>query len=164
VVGAERELCGPRGQAGLPGSWNGKRPRPYGPRAPDQVARIDLSRGAIVFLSDLKPESAVYTSWFGMDKELPARAEWFRPRQDQTLDSKPLRLAGKQYVKGLAVHGRTEMKYCLPGKFRKLEAIAGIDDEFRPRGSARLVLRGDDKVLLETAIAGADPPSPSTWT
>ncbi len=129
-------------------------------RAPDQVAQIDLSRGKIVFLCDLKPDSAVYTPYFGMDKELPARAEFFRPRQDQTLESKPMRLAGKQYPKGLAMYGRTEMKYDLPGKFRKLEAVAGIDDDFRPRGSARLVLRGDDKVLLETTVTGADPPKP----
>ncbi len=129
-------------------------------RAAEQVANIDFSRGKIVFLSDLKPESAVYTPYFSMDKELPARAELFRPRQDQTLESKPLRLAGKPYPKGLAMHARTEMKYDLPGKFRKLQAVAGIDDDFRPRGNARLVLRGDDKVLLETTILGADPPKP----
>lgn len=129
-------------------------------RSPDQVAQIDLSRGKIVYLSDLKPDSAVYTPYFGMDKELPARAEFFRPRQDQTLESKPLKLAGKQYPKGLAMYSRTEMKYYLPGKFSRLEAMAGIDDDFRPRGSVRLVLRGDDKVLLEATITGADPPKP----
>ncbi len=127
-------------------------------RAPEEVTSIDFSRGKIVFLSDLKPESAVYTPYFGMDQELPARAELFRPRQDQSMESRPLRLAGNQFPKGLAIHSCTEMKYYLPGKFRKLEAVAGIDDDFRPRGNARLVLRGDDKTLLETTITGTDPP------
>jgi hypothetical protein len=126
----------------------------------DQVAQIDLSRGKIVYLSDLKPESATYTPYFGMEKELPARLQFFRPRQDQGLDSKPLKLAGKTYTKGLAMHSRTEMVYLLPGKFSKLEALAGIDDEFRPRGNVRLVLRGDDKVLLEATLTGADAPKP----
>jgi hypothetical protein len=129
-------------------------------RPVEQVVQIDLSRGKIVYLSDLKAESATYTPYFGMEKELPARLQFFRPRQDRTLESKPLRLGGKTFPKGLAMHSRTEMTYVLPGKFSKLEAVAGIDDEFRPRGNVRLVLRGDNKVLLETTLTGADAPKP----
>ena len=166
LVGGVRDFCGPGAGTGSRVAGSAEKLEWKTPtgltvrRAAEQVANIDFSRGKIVFLSDLKPESAVYTPYFGMDKELPARAELFRPRQDQTLESKPLRLAGKPYPKGLAMHARTEMKYDLPGKFRKLQAVAGIDDDFRPRGNARLVLRGDDKVLLETTILGADPPKP----
>ena len=34
-----------------------------------QVARIDLSRGKVVYLSDLQPESVAYTPYFSLDKE-----------------------------------------------------------------------------------------------
>jgi hypothetical protein len=87
-------------------------------------------------------------------------AEFYAPRSDQNLASKPLQLDGKQYPKGLALHSRTEMVYRLPGRFSRLKAIAGIDDGVRPQGNVRLVVRGDDKVLLETTLTGADPPQP----
>ena len=126
----------------------------------EQIAAIDLSRGKIVYLSDLKAEATRYTPFFGLEKELPSRLEFFRPRLEQTFESKPLRIAGTAFAKGLALHSRTEMTYSLGGRFSRLEAVAGIDDAVRPRGHVRLVVRGDDKVLLETAIAGSDAPLP----
>ncbi len=125
-------------------------------QALEQVSEIDLSRGKICYLSDLKPESAVYTPYFPLDKELPSRLEFFRLRQDQNLQSKPLRVGGKRFRKGLALHSRTEAVYYLPGRFRRFEAVAGIDDEVRPRGSVHLILRGDDKLLWEATLTGAD--------
>lgn len=129
-------------------------------RGLDQIAEIDLSRGKIVFLSDLKSDLAAYTPFFGLEKEPASRLELFRPRQDQNLESKPLQIGGKQFPKGLSLHSRTEIVYRLPGHFSRFEAIAGIDDSVRPRGHVRLVVRGDDKVLLEAKLAGADPPRP----
>jgi hypothetical protein len=126
----------------------------------DQIAQIDLSRGKIIYLSDLQPESVKYTPYFAVEKEVPARLEFFRPRQDRNLEMKPLRLGGRQFPKGLALHSRTEIVYSLPGRFSRLEAVAGIDDGVRPRGNVRLVLRGDDKILLETTLKGNDPPKP----
>ena len=52
-------------------------------------------------------------------------------------------MGGKEYRKGLAVHGRTEMTYRLPDRFRRFQAVVGIDDRVRPQGSMRLVVRGD---------------------
>jgi hypothetical protein len=125
-------------------------------RGPEQLASADLSRGKIVFLSDLVPDSAAYTPLWGMEKELPSRLELFRPRQDQNMESKPLRIGGKTYAKGLWLHSRTEMVYRLPGRFSRFEAVAGIDDDVRPRGHVHLVIRGDDKVLLDTTVSGSD--------
>ncbi len=125
-------------------------------RALDQVSQIDLSRGKIVYLSDLKPESIAYTPYFPLKKELPAEQKFFRLREDQNLESKPLRLGGKQFSKGLALHSRTEAVYYLPGRFRRFEAVAGIDDEVRPRGSVHVIFRGDGKLLWEATLTGAD--------
>jgi hypothetical protein len=125
-------------------------------RDAEQVVAVDLSRGKIVYLSDLKAESAVYTPLFGMEKELPGRLEFFRPRLDQNMESKPLRINGQAFPKGLCLHSRTEMVYRLPGRFSRFEAMAGIDDGVRPRGHVRLVIRGDDKILVDTTLSGID--------
>ena len=127
-------------------------------RAAAEVVRIDFSPGKIVYLSDLEPESLVWTPYFGSGKELPALARFFGPREDRGLDPGPLELDGTQYEKGLALRSRTSLVYRLPGRFRRFKAVVGIDDRVRPQGNVRLVLRGDDRVLLETTVAGTDPP------
>jgi hypothetical protein len=129
-------------------------------RRPEAVALIDFSRGKIIYLSDLKPESIAWTPPFGTTKTLPSWEQFYAPRQDRTFASKALQLAGKEYGKGLAIHSRTEIVYRLPGSFRRLKAIAGIDDSLRPRGNVRLLIRGDNKTLLDALIAGTDKPLP----
>ena len=71
-----------------------------------------------------------------------------------------LQLGGVVYGKGLALYCRTELVYRLPGRFSRFQAVAGIDDAVRPNGKVRLVVRGDDKVLLEAVIPGSDAPRP----
>jgi hypothetical protein len=110
------------------------------------------------FLSDLKPESVKWTPYIGAEKDVPSAVQFFAPRQDRNQDGKQLQLQGKPYAKGLWMHTRTEMVYRLPGKFSRLKAVAGIDDGVRPKGHVRLVIRGDDKVLMEEQITGNDPP------
>lgn len=121
------------------------------------VTRIDFSRGKIIYLSDLEPESSVWTPYFDSGRNPPAMAEFFGPRQDRGLEPGALELDGKSYRKGLALHSRTRLVYRLPGRFRRFEATVGIDDRVRPRGNVRLVIHGDDRVLLETTVAGTDP-------
>ena len=52
------------------------------------------------------------------------------------------------------------MVYRLPGRFGRFKAIVGIDDSVRPNGNVRLVISGDDRVLLEATIDGSDEPKP----
>lgn len=122
-----------------------------------RVTRIDFSRGKIVYLSDLEPESTEWTPYFDSGRKLPAMAEFFGPREDRALHPGTLELDGKPYRKGLALHSRTRLVYRLPGRFRRFYSTVGIDDRVRPQGNVRLVIRGDDRVLLEKTIAGTDP-------
>ncbi|MHC4177906.1 MAG: NPCBM/NEW2 domain-containing protein, partial [Planctomycetota bacterium] len=124
------------------------------------VRQIDFSRGKIVFLSDLEPESVTYTPYFGTGKALPLLTKFYALRKDKNLQSGPLQLAEKTYKKGLALHSRTRVVYRLPGRFSRFQAVAGIDNAVRPRGNVRLVIHGDDRVLLEATVTGADPPQP----
>ncbi|MBN2579677.1 MAG: NPCBM/NEW2 domain-containing protein [Pirellulales bacterium] len=127
---------------------------------PGNLVRLDLSLGKIIYLSDLRPESEIWTPFFGGDKPLPARRRFFAPRKDKNFESESLRIAGKSYRKGLALHARTELVYRLPDGFHRLKAVAGIDDAIRPQGNVRLVIRGDGKVLWAETVTGADPPRP----
>jgi hypothetical protein len=128
--------------------------------SPEIVASIDFSLGKIVYLSDLKPESVAWTPFFSTAKTLPSMGQFYAPRQDRNFESNPLQLAGTEYSKGLAIRSRTEVVYRLPGSFTRLKAVAGIDDSVRPQGNVRLVIRGDNNVLLDMPVAGTDAPKP----
>jgi hypothetical protein len=127
-------------------------------RGLDQIAKIDLSSGKIVYLSDLKSDAESYTPYpFTVTaKELPSRQELSRVRRDQNLESKSLRIHGQAYRKGLALRSRSQLAWTLPGKFSRLEGVAGIDDDVRPLGNVRLQIVGDGKTLLDASIAGGD--------
>jgi hypothetical protein len=124
----------------------------------DRVVQIDFSAGKLAYVSDLKPESIVWTPYFGVGSPLPAAQRLYAPRFDRGFQSSPLQLGGTVYSKGLALYCRTELVYRLPGRFGRFHAIAGIDDAVRPNGMARLVIRGDDRVLLDVVVSDSAPP------
>lgn len=113
------------------------------------------------YLSQWRPERVVVTPHV---KPPPAAAalveQFYRPRFDESLGGGPLRLADREYARGVALHGRTEVSYLLPEPFARFTALAGIDDRLRPQGSVRLVIRADDRVLFDREIAGGDAPTP----
>jgi hypothetical protein len=86
--------------------------------------------------------------------------QFYQPKFDVGFDSKPLRLGGVTYRKGLAVRARTEIVYRLPERFGRFQATVGIDDAVRPAGKVRLLVIGDGKTLWDADIAGADAPRP----
>ena len=124
----------------------------------ENVVEIDFSGGKLVYLSDLKPESSIWTPLFAAERPLPAVKRFYAPHFNRGFDSAGLELAGVPYAKGMALHARTELVYRLPAGFRRFLATAGIDDATRPGGKVRLVVRGDDKVLWEGEIAGSRAP------
>ncbi len=126
----------------------------------ESVVEIDFSGGKLTYLGDLKPDAAVWTPYFGVEKPLPAAERFFAPRWNRGFEGAPLQLDGVVYGKGLAIHCRTELVYRLPDRFSRFQAIAGIDDAVRPNGKVRLTIRGGDKILLETTILGSDAPRP----
>lgn len=135
----------------------------------DDLVEVDYSAGKIQYLSDLEPESVKWTPYFGLPKEVASLSAAGLPARDRSLEGGPLTLAHQEkpgrwekvtYRKGIALRSRTELSYRLPGGFRRLTAVAGIDDRVREGGHVRLLLRGDGKTLLETVVAGRDEPLP----
>ena len=127
-------------------------------RGLDQIAKIDLSCGKIVYFSDLKPDSETFTPYpFTVTgKELASRLEFSRVRRDQNFESKSLQIHGQKYRKGLALRSRSELAWTLPGKFSRLEGWPASTTYVRPLGNVRLQILGDGKSLLDANIAGSD--------
>lgn len=129
-------------------------------QAAQKIVQIDFSAGKIVYLSDLKPESIRWTPYFDAGKRPAAVEQFYAPRRDRSFESGPLQLGDTQYRKGLALYSRTKIVYRLPDRFRHFRAIAGIANAARPEGNVRLLIRGDDHVMLDIAVTGSDAPRP----
>jgi hypothetical protein len=127
-------------------------------KSPTELARIDFSGGKLAYLGEWKPESVIWTPYFSVEAPTEATRRFHAPRFDRGFESDVLRLGGVAYNKGLAVRCRTEIVYRLPSRFGRFQAMAGIDDVVRPNGKVRLVIRGDDRVLLDTIVAGDEAP------
>jgi len=125
-----------------------------------ELALLSFAKNNVVYLSDLKPDSVEWTPYFGLTRELDSRKIFFAPRYDRNLYGGPLAIQGDRYLKGLCIPSRTEMVFRLPERFARLMAVVGIDDASRPVGHVRLMIRGDDRVLLDMTVAGTDPPKP----
>ena len=135
------------------------------------LQRVDLSAGRLTYLSDLPALREVFS---GVDPEgsllsglasAEEQALLFGPRRDMAIQGRTrLRLRGKEYTKGLCVHSRTEIAWALDQKYESLDAIVGIDDEvaFQDGGThaVRLIIQGDDKVLVDRLVSGKDQPQP----
>lgn len=124
----------------------------------ERIAEIDFSDGKLTYLSDMKPESTVWTPFFAVGKPLPAMEQFYAPRFDRGFRAGGLELGGVPYAKGLAVHAHTKLVYHLPSGFRRFMATVGMDDAARPNGAVRLVIRGDDRPLWDGQVSGNEAP------
>lgn len=102
------------------------------------VAAVDVLQGKAVYLSDLKPKRAASEGYVGV--EWPWAA-------DRTVKGLPLRLPGPDggwFDKGLGTHPRTTLVYDLGGKYRRFEALVGLDAATGRRGvvTARILVDG----------------------
>lgn len=116
----------------------------------EAVAKIDFSGGKVLYLSQVEPRVVKYTPFFDHVWEY---------RRDRNLDGGPLRVGGKTYARGLAIHSRTLLSYRLGGDYRRFQAVMGIDQtvELAEHGrEVRVVISGDGNTLLETNVSGAD--------
>lgn len=126
------------------------------------LARIDFSQGKVLYLSDLDWDAAQSerTPYFGPPMPLDASIDPYVPQRDRALEGGELALGRRTYRKGLALHSRTRLVFRLPEGYRRLTALAGIDDRLSDQGSVKLDIMGDDKTLLSAIVSGGDAPLP----
>lgn len=103
-----------------------------------EVVALDVHQGKAVYLSDLKPAKAEHAGFLGVGWPWAA---------DRSAHGGPLRVltpAGEHtFDKGLGTHPRTTLVYALGGKYRRFEALVGLDPATGRHG------RADVRVLLD---------------
>lgn len=135
--------------------WGAKLDLPSG-----EVQGVRFRGGKLTFLSDLKPSKVEEAPFFG--RKLPWRA-------DANLLGGPLKVGGKAFDRGLAVHSRCVLTYDLNGRYDSFQALVGFDDDAGGKGRADVRVLADgkevfanpdlradkDAVTLELPVAGA---------
>jgi NPCBM/NEW2 domain len=123
-----------------------------------QLAAVDFTPYRIKYLSDLKPRDVEYVPFYDIFL--------YEYRRDRSLDGPPLKLGGKTYARGLAMHSKTTLRYRIGSEYTRFQAVAGIDDSVSSLArrddtryaSVRLVISGDGKPLFDAIVKGTDAP------
>jgi NPCBM/NEW2 domain len=106
----------------------------------DQIVSIDVEQGKAVSLSQLKPTTFQHQS---MDGETVAWAA------NRCVSGAALRLktalGESTFDRGIGLHSVSTIVYSLVGKYRRFEAIAGLDARTGTRGDAVLAVFVDGK-------------------
>ncbi len=120
------------------------------------IAKLDFSAGSMLYLSNAAPIKVELSSTEGTPETF---------RRDRNLDNGELKIASKQYGKGLAIHSRTVLTYDLGGKFKLFQAIAGVDDSVEGEDcKVTLTIEGDSRPIFKQVIKKGDPPKPLNLT
>jgi len=109
--------------------------------------RLAHLQGNVEYLSDMTPLAVKMTPFFDLPRP---------PRFNANLAGGKLKLGDREFEKGIALHSKTSVTYHLGGKYRRLQAVAGIDQLVGSQGNAILILRGDQRQLLALQLSGAE--------
>jgi hypothetical protein len=103
-----------------------------------EIQGVRFAGGKMTYLSDLTPSKVEEVPFFGH------RLPW---RRDVSLMGEPLRMKGRTYARGLAVHSRCALTYDLGGRYSTFEAVVGFDDVAKGRGRVDCRVFADDKEI-----------------
>ena len=118
----------------------------------ERVTQVRFSSDRIVYLSDLEPRAT--------GSEGITQPPW-PVRMDRSASNGVIRLAGREYDKGIGMHARAWIDFDAGAAFTDLLVTIGIDDAVRPGGEAVFRVLGDDRTLYDSGIVtGRDAPLP----
>ncbi len=123
----------------------------------EAVVALDVFQGKAVYLSDIKPKKVEQGGFLGVQWPWAA---------DRAVNGSPLRLMSAEGVstfdKGLGTHPRTVLTYDLGGKYRRFEALVGLDPESGVRGrvGVRVLVDGKEQVVPGLGAVTAGTPVP----
>jgi hypothetical protein len=104
----------------------------------EHVAGLDFREGQAVYLSDLKPSRYEFTPFLDVRWDLAL---------DTNVLGHDLVVAGSTYAKGIGLHSQSQVHYTLAGKYRRFEALVGLDDYDGGGGSVRIGVLADGKAV-----------------
>ena len=122
------------------------------------VSRIDFSVGNIANLTELEPDTgdgepvvslqpAAMTAKFG---------RMFKVSKSPPLGADGFKIGGTRFNAGLSLHSPASVVYRVPEGFRKLHAVAGVDDSIVAPGEFTFRILGDGKELFRHECLGSE--------
>jgi len=102
----------------------------------EQVRALDLYQGRAVYLSDLKPRKYEHVPYLGVAWPWVA---------DGSVAGRDLHLAGGTFDKGLGLHSASRLTYDLGGRYRRFEALVGLDERTGRGGNVVVEILVDGK-------------------
>jgi hypothetical protein len=103
----------------------------------------------MTFLSDLNPSKVEEAPFFGH------QLSW---RRNVNLLGEPLKINGKTFDHGVAVHSRCILTYDLNSRYSTFEALVGFDDAARGKGRVDCRVYADAKEIYANPDLRADGP------
>ena len=100
------------------------------------IADAEMMGGSRVWLTDLRPV---------MHESMPFFVRQWPMGINTNAFGGPLRIAGKDYARGLGLHSACRLQWQLDGQFERFTGLVGIDDSSGRWADAELVLRVDDR-------------------
>ena len=80
-------------------------------------------------------------------------AGWGRPQPDKSVQSNPLRIAGRQFERGVGTHAHSTMYVDLAGNTQRFSAYVGVDDEVgNSTGTVRFKIYEDAKKTFDSGV------------
>lgn len=122
-----------------------------------ELVSLDVMQGKAIYLADLKPKKAEQAGFLGTAWPWAA---------NRTVRGEPLRLldaAGEStFDRGLGTHPRTVLTYDLAGKYKRFEAVVGLDAATGARGRAlvKVLVDGKEQPLPDLLKLTAGPAIP----
>ena len=78
---------------------------------------------------------------------------WGRPQADKSVQSKPLRIAGREFERGVGTHAHSIMYIDLAGQTQRFNSYVGVDDEVgQSKGTVRFKIYGDGKKIFDSGV------------
>jgi hypothetical protein len=113
------------------------------------VLDVRFRGGRVTYLSDLTPSKVEESPFFG--RKFP----W---RRDVSLLGEPLKIGGRPFERGVAVHSRSSLTYDLNGRYATFEALVGFDDASMGKGRVDCRVFADGKEIYANPDLRADAP------
>jgi hypothetical protein len=130
-----------------------------------EVAAIDWQGGetarmpAGVFQRTPMPRTKAADAW--LDEMNPSLHEQdyggLVPRR--SVDQNPLRIGGKEFSRGLGTHANSQVQFPLGNRYRRFEALVGVDDEKQGAGSVVFQVVVDGRKVFDSGVMRGKQPA-----
>src|SRR5262249_24393475 len=101
-----------------------------------QIVALSIYQSAAIYVSDVKPRKYEY---------IPFGSVQWQLAKDSSVAGDDLCMAGNTFDKGIGLHSESRVTYDCGGKYRRFEALVGLDEKTGRKGSVRVSVQVDGK-------------------